>query len=179
MSRIGKNPVVIPDKVECKVVGNELSVKGPKGQLKVKFNDKIQMAVEGKSIVVKPKKQDNLSKALWGTTRTLASNMVKGVSEGFVRILEFNGVGYKAQVNGSILNLSLGFSHAIDYKLPEGVTAKVNKNQIEIYGSDKELVGFVASKVRSYRPPEPYKGKGVKYIEETIKRKAGKSAAKK
>ena len=179
MSRIGKNPIVIPEKVECKIVGNELSVKGPKGQLKAKFNDKIQMTVEGKSIVVKPKKVDTQSRALWGTMRTLANNMVKGVSEGFIRVLEFNGVGYKAQVNGPVLNLSLGFSHTIDFKLPDGVTAKVNKNQIEIHGSDKELVGFVASKVRSFRPPEPYKGKGVKYMEETIQRKAGKSAAKK
>lgn len=179
MSRIGKNPVAIPEKVECKVAGNVLSVKGPKGSLKLQVNDKVQVVVEGKNLVIKPKADDTKSKSLWGTTRTLVNNMVKGVSEGFMRVLEFNGVGYKAQVTGPVLNLSLGYSHTIDFKLPEGITAKVNKNQIEIYGSDKELVGFVASKVRSFRPPEPYKGKGVKYIEETIQRKAGKSAAKK
>ena len=115
---------------------------------------------------------------MWGTARTLVNNMVTGVTTGFTRTLEFNGVGYKAAVQGDTLNLSLGYSHPIEYKLPEGVSAKVTKNVIDLSGANKELVGFAASKIRSFRPPEPYKGKGVKYSDEHIIRKAGKSAGK-
>ena len=115
---------------------------------------------------------------MWGTARQLINNMVTGVDKGFTRSLEFTGVGYKAAVSGSTLTLNLGYSHPIEYPLPAGITAKVNKTQIDISGCDKELVGFVAAKVRSFRPPEPYKGKGVRYSDETIIRKAGKSGAK-
>jgi len=117
--------------------------------------------------------------AMWGTTRTLVANLVKGVTDGFTKSLEFNGVGYKASVNSNVLTLALGFSHNIDYKLPEGISVKVTKNIIDVSGANKELVGFVASEIRSFRPPEPYKGKGVKYVNETIIRKAGKSGGKK
>jgi len=115
---------------------------------------------------------------MWGTTRSLLSNMVTGVSTGFKRVLEFNGVGYKASVKGKVLVLNLGYSHPIDYQLPEGISAKVNKNVIELSGVDKEALGQSAAKIRSFRPPEPYKGKGIKYLEETIVRKAGKTGAK-
>jgi len=178
MSRIGKNPVVVPDKVEVKVNGTAVSVKGPKGQLDYTFNDKVTIALEGKEVTVKPVDESKFARSMWGTARTLINNMCVGVSEGFTKGLEFNGVGYKAAVKGTDLELNLGYSHPITYALPEGISAKVTKNVIEISGCDKELVGFVAAKVRSFRPPEPYKGKGVKYTDEHIIRKAGKTGGK-
>lgn len=178
MSRIGKVPVNIPEKVEVAIVGNIVTVKGAKGTLTHSLNDKVAVTLEGKAIVVKPKDDSAEARSQWGTARTLVGNMVTGVSVGFVKSLEFNGVGYKAAVNGNVLNLSLGYSHTIDFPLPAGVTAKVNKNQIDIEGSNKELVGQVAAKVRSFREPEPYKGKGVKYLDEKIIRKAGKAGGK-
>lgn len=179
MSRIGKKPIGIPDKVEVKVNGTTVEVKGPKGQLSYTFAKEVKIEKVEKAINVTPANQTTSAKALWGLSRTLLSNMVTGVTTGFVKSLEFNGVGYKAAVSGSTLTLNLGYSHAIDYKLPKGVEAKVNKNVIEFHGSDKELVGFVAAQVRSFREPEPYKGKGLKYTDETIIRKAGKTGAKK
>ncbi|ATH09293.1 50S ribosomal protein L6 [Halobacteriovorax marinus] len=178
MSRIGKVPVEIPEKVEVKVNGAHVAVKGPKGQLEYTFTDKVTISLEDKSVVVKPVDESKESRSLWGTTRTLVNNMVTGVSEGFTRTLEFNGVGYKAAVSGGTITLNLGYSHPIDYVLPTGVEAKVNKNVIDLTGCDKELVGFAAAKIRSFRPPEPYKGKGVKYSDETIIRKAGKAGSK-
>ena len=178
MSRIGKHPVAIPEKVEVTIKDNLVTVKGAKGTLTHKLHAEVLATVEGKTVVVKPKDDSVTARSQWGTARTLVNNMVTGVSVGFVKSLEFNGVGYKAAVNGATLNLSLGYSHPIDYTLPVGITAKVNKNQIDIEGSDKELVGQVAAKVRSFREPEPYKGKGVKYTTETIIRKAGKAAGK-
>ena len=179
MSRIGKNPVVIPDKVEVKINGQQVSVKGPKGQLEYTFNDSIIFAMKDKTVTVNPKDQTKASISMWGTARSLVNNMVIGVTDGFTKNLEFTGVGYKAQVKGTSITLNLGYSHPIDYKLPNGVSAKVEKNVISIMGADKELVGFVAAKVRSFRPPEPYKGKGIKYADEHIIRKAGKAGAKK
>ncbi len=178
MSRIGKVPVNIPEKVEVGIVKDVITVKGAKGTLAHKLNSNVVVSIEGKSITVKPKDESAEARSQWGTARTLVSNMVTGVSVGFVKSLEFNGVGYKAAVNGSVLNLSLGYSHTIDFPLPAGITAKVTKNQIDIEGSNKELVGQVAAKVRSFREPEPYKGKGVKYLEEKIIRKAGKAGGK-
>ncbi len=178
MSRIGKLPVAIPDKVEVKVDGATVSVKGPNGLLTHTFNNLVTIKIEDKSVVVAPINEEQNARAMWGTARTLVNNMVVGVSAGFTRSLEFTGVGYKAAVKGDEIELSLGYSHPINYKLPEGISAKVNKNQIDISGASKELVGFVAAKIRSFRPPEPYKGKGVKYLEETIIRKAGKSGGK-
>lgn len=179
MSRIGKNPVAIPDKVEVKIDGSHVVAKGPNGQLEFTFNEKVTIEQVEKTIIVKPVDESQAARSLWGTTRTLVSNMVTGVSTGFTKSLEFNGVGYKAMVNGQTLTLNLGYSHPIDYALPEGITAKVTKNVIDITGANKELVGFVAAKVRGFRPPEPYKGKGVKYIDEVIIRKAGKTGGKK
>ena len=134
---------------------------------------------EDKAIIVKPANTSNKSKALWGLTRTLVNNMVTGVTQGFTKKLEFTGVGYKASVSGSVLTLNLGYSHPIEYTLPEGVEAKVGKNTIDLTGINKELVGFAAAKIRSFRPPEPYKGKGVRYADEVIIRKAGKTGGKK
>lgn len=179
MSRIGKQPVGIPDKVEVKVNGLNVDVKGPKGQLSYTFLPKVKIEMAGKEINVTPINDSKEAKAVWGMSRTLLNNMVTGVTTGFTRALEFNGVGYKAAVSGSTLTLNLGYSHAIDFPLPKGIEAKVNKNVIEFTGCDKELVGFVAAKVRSFREPEPYKGKGLKYTDETIIRKAGKTGAKK
>ncbi len=178
MSRIGKHPVNVPEKVEVKVEGNVVTVKGAKGSLTRTFNNLVSLKVDGKAITVSPKDDSKEAKSQWGTARTQLSNMVTGVSTGFVKSLDFTGVGYKAGVTGNVLNLSLGYSHPIDYTLPTGISAKVNKNQIDIEGSDKELVGQVAAKVRSFREPEPYKGKGVKYTTETIIRKAGKTGKK-
>lgn len=179
MSRIGKSPVGIPDKVEVKINGLSVDVKGPKGQLSYTFRPEVKLAQEGKEIQVSPVDESTTARAMWGLSRTLLNNMITGVTTGFTKSLEFNGVGYKAVVNGSTLTLNLGYSHPIDYALPKGIEAKVNKNVIEFSGCDKELVGFVAAKVRSFREPEPYKGKGLKYTDETIIRKAGKTGGKK
>ena len=179
MSRIGKMPVVLPEKVEFKLDGMSVSVKGPKGQLSYTFPNCVKIEMKDKAVVVTPSSDSAESKSMWGTTRTLIGNMVTGVSEGFVKSLQFTGVGYKAALKGRVLNLNLGYSHPINYELPEGVDAKVGKNEIDILGCDKELVGFVAAKVRSFRPPEPYKGKGIRYKDEHIIRKAGKTGGKK
>ena len=180
MSRIGKAPINVPDKVEVAINGTEIAVKGPKGELKLNHHPLISVTKEDKVITVKPAAEsDAQAKALWGLTRTLVSNMVTGVTVGFTKKLEFNGVGYKAAVSGDTLTLNLGYSHPIDFKLPKGITAKAAKNEIEIEGIDKELVGFVAAKVRSFRKPEPYKGKGIRYADEVIIRKAGKTGGKK
>lgn len=180
MSRIGKAPVVVPDKVEVNINGCDIKVKGPKGELNFTHNSLVKVSKEDKTVVVAPvDANDNKSKAMWGLTRTLVNNMVVGVTDGFVKKLEFNGVGYKAAVSGNNITLNLGYSHPIDFALPEGISAKVTKNEIEITGINKELVGFVAAKIRSFRKPEPYKGKGIKYADETIIRKAGKTGGKK
>jgi len=179
MSRIGKKPIGIPDKVEVKISGSTVEVKGPKGQLSYTFTKEVKIEKADKAINVNPANESTTARAMWGMSRTLIGNMVTGVTTGFVKTLEFNGVGYKAAVSGTTLTLNLGYSHPIDYKLPKGIEAKVNKNTIEIHGSDKELVGFVAAQVRSFREPEPYKGKGLKYSDEKIIRKAGKTGAKK
>ena len=179
MSRVGKEPIVIPEKTEVQIDGANVKVKGPKGQLEYTFTDKVKIEKVEKTVVVTPVDSTQKARALWGTTRSLVNNMVIGVTEGFSKNLEYNGVGYKAVVKGSLITLNLGYSHPIDYKLPEGIQAKITKNVISINGCSKELVGFVAAKIRSFRPPEPYKGKGVKYVDEVIVKKAGKTGAKK
>lgn len=179
MSRIGKKPITIPEKVDVKINGEMVEVKGPKGHLTYSFHKDVKVEKADKQINLKPANSTTQAKAKWGMSRTILNNMVTGVTTGFMKTLEFNGVGYKAAVSGNTLTLNLGYSHAIDYKLPKGIEAKINKNTIEFYGCDKELVGFVAAQVRSYREPEPYKGKGLKYIDEKIIRKAGKTGAKK
>ncbi|MFP5490422.1 MAG: 50S ribosomal protein L6 [Bacteriovoracia bacterium] len=178
MSRIGKQPIALPEKVEIKIAGNVVEVKGPKGQLTYKVNQGIKVEKKDKTVEVTGT-TDRIGRSLWGLTRTIVGNMVTGVSVGFKKELEFNGVGYKAAVSGTTLQLNLGHSHQIDYKLPKGIEVKVNKNVVEVYGADKELVGFVAAEIRAYRPHEPYKGKGMKYVGEKVIRKAGKTGAKK
>lgn len=178
MSRIGKQPIIIPEKVQVSIEGMNVKVKGPKGELELVHNDGVNVVLEKGEVNITPVDDSTKNNAMWGLTRTLIFNMVTGVTEGFTKTLEFNGVGYRAAVSGSTLTLNLGYSHPIDYKLPEGVQAKVVKNTIEIGGIDKPLVGFVAAKIRSLRPPEPYKGKGIKYSDEVIIRKAGKTGAK-
>jgi large subunit ribosomal protein L6 len=178
MSRIGKKPIALPEKVEVKVAAGTVEVKGPKGQLTYKLVDGVKVEKKDKTVEVTGT-LDRVGRSVWGLTRTIVGNMVTGVSTGFKKELEFNGVGYKAAVSGTTLQLNLGHSHQIDYKLPKGIEVKVNKNVIEVHGADKELVGFVAAEIRAYRPHEPYKGKGLKYVGEKVIRKAGKTGAKK
>jgi large subunit ribosomal protein L6 len=179
VSRIGKNPVVVPEKVTVAISDRKIDVKGPNGALTFTHHEGVTVVQEGSEVVVKPVDESKKNRALWGLTRTLVSNMVVGVTTGWKKNLEFTGVGYKAASSGKGLTLNLGFSHPINYELPEGVSAKVEKNSIELTGANKELVGFAAAKIRSFRPPEPYKGKGVRYSDEVIIRKAGKTGAKK
>jgi len=175
MSRIGKKPVEIPSGVDVKLVENSITVKGPKGELKRELHPKMTIRQEGKTIVVERGSDHREDRSLHGLTRTLISNMVDGVTKGFERVLEINGVGYKAEVKGNILLLNMGYSHPVNFELPKGVTAAVDKmTTIKLTSIDKELVGQVAANVRSVRKPEPYKGKGIKYAEETILRKEGK-----
>jgi len=179
MSRIGKEPVTVPEKVNVTIADRKIDVKGPNGQLAFTHHAGVSVEQKEKEILVNPVDASQKNRALWGLTRTLINNMVVGVTDGFTKNLVFTGVGYKAAVSGSKLTLNLGFSHPIDYELPEGISAKVTKNEIAVSGANKELVGFAAAKIRSFRPPEPYKGKGIKYADETIIRKAGKTGAKK
>ncbi len=178
MSRIGKKPIALPEKVEVKVAAGTVEVKGPKGQLTYKLIAGVKVEKKEKTVEVTGT-LDRVGRSVWGLTRTIVGNMVTGVSTGFKKELEFNGVGYKAAVTGTTLQLNLGHSHQIDYKLPKGIEVKVTKNVIEVNGADKELVGFVAAEIRAYRPHEPYKGKGLKYVGEKVIRKAGKTGAKK
>ena len=182
MSRIGRKPVEIPKGVQVSITKDAVQVKGPKGTLNLKRHKAIEIKQakdEGKDVVVFERKGDDGSeRAAHGLMRALVINMMKGVTDGFTRQLEINGVGYKAEIKGPTILLSLGFSHPIEYKLPEGVTAKTEKNLLILSSIDREKLGGAAAKIRSFRPPEPYKGKGIKYIEETILRKAGKTAGK-
>lgn len=179
MSRIGKKLVIIPAGVKVTIVGTTMTVQGPGGSLTRTLPSGVSIQVEADCVQVHQNPQSDNTAALHGLTRTLIANMVEGVTKGFTRILDINGVGYRADARGPILNLSLGYSHPIDYPLPAGVTAEVEKQtKITIKGIDKELVGAVAAKIRSFRPPEPYKGKGIKYTEERIIRKAGKTGKK-
>ena len=179
MSKIGKKPIKIPKGVEVKISGVSVLLKGPKGELKKDFSSAIDISVNGEDVVLSLKKPVNDKKilALWGLSRSLIANMIKGVSDGFEKGLEFEGVGYKASLKGNDLELNLGYSHPITVKAPTGISFKVEKNTIKVIGSDKELVGQVAAMIRSKRPPEPYQGSGVKYSGEVIRRKAGKKAA--
>jgi len=176
MSRIGKLPVLIPAKVQVKVSGNHVKVEGPLGKAERTLPG-VDISHTGDSVTVGPRDMSRRSRALWGLSRSLVQNMVTGVSQGFERVLEINGVGYRAEVQGRDLVLALGKSHPVVFPLPEGITAEIEKQTtIKLKGTDKEALGQAAAKIRSFRPPEPYKGKGVKYREETIRRKAGKAA---
>ncbi len=177
MSRIGKKPIEIPAGVEVKVNGSEVTVKGPKGELKNTFNSKISIAVEGNEIIVTRPSDDKEYRSLHGLTRTLIANMVEGVTKGFSKELEVNGVGYRAVKQGKNLVMNLGFSHQVTVEEVPGITIDVpSANKVVISGADKQQVGQFAAEVRAKRPPEPYKGKGIKYADEHIRRKEGKAA---
>lgn len=175
MSRIGRNPVEIPKEVSVDLAEDLLTISGQLGQLSLFLTAEIEISIENSKLWVKPRRDDKYSRAMWGTTRANISNMVLGVEKGFTKRLEIVGVGYKAALHGKILNLSLGFSHEISYSIPEDITVRCDSpTLIEVSGSSKERVGQVAADIRAYRPPEPYKGKGIKYFDEKILRKEGK-----
>ncbi|MGR8952797.1 MAG: 50S ribosomal protein L6 [Gammaproteobacteria bacterium] len=175
MSRIAKAPVAIPQGVDVKLDGNHLTVKGSKGQLSYQFNSAIGVNVVDKTIQMEWNRDDKVATAQAGTARALINNMVVGVSAGYEKKLSLVGVGYRAQAKGNILNLALGFSHPIDFEVPAGITVETpSQTDILVKGNDKQLVGEVAAKIRGYRPPEPYKGKGVRYADENVARKEAK-----
>jgi large subunit ribosomal protein L6 len=175
MSRIGKKPVPLPKGVTATVDGKNVKVKGPKGELSLKLVAEVDAKVEADGITVVPNETMERARQMWGLSRTLVNNLVVGVTQGFQQKLEINGVGYRAAVQGKNLNLQLGFSHDVAYPIPAGITITSEKpTMLTVAGMDKQLVGQVAAEIRSYRPPEPYKGKGVKYAEEHIRRKEGK-----
>jgi large subunit ribosomal protein L6 len=179
MSRIGKLPIPIPESVTVRIDGQAVSVQGPKGTLDLATHPAISVRVEEREIRCQRASDERSHKALHGLTRSLLANMVEGVTKGFERRLDLVGVGYRAQMLGPNLSLALGFSHPIIFPVPSGVKVEVkDQTQIMVRGIDKQVVGAVAAKLRSFRPPEPYKGKGVKYAEERIRRKAGKAGAK-
>lgn len=175
MSRVGKIPVEVPTGVEVAISGDLISAKGKLGSLQYRATDDVVVTMDDGKISVKPANDSKRARAMWGTARSRLQNMVTGVSEGFTRNLEINGVGYRAAVQGKTLVLQLGFSHDVNYPIPEGIDIKCERpTAIAVSGADKQKVGQVAAEIRSYRPPEPYKGKGIKYDDEIIRRKEGK-----
>ena len=181
MSRIGKKPVVIPANVTVTIAeGNNVTVKGPKGELNYKFHPDMILKMEGNTVIVDRPDEEHLHKSLHGLTRTLLSNMVEGVANGYKKELDVNGVGYRAEKKGNQLVMRLGFSHEVIVDEIPGITIEVpSPNKIIIHGIDKQVVGQFAAEVRGKRPPEPYKGKGIKYVDEVIRRKVGKAGGKK
>jgi large subunit ribosomal protein L6 len=176
MSRIGKMPITIPAKVKVVLSGNTVKVEGPKGKLSLDLPRRTSLKIEGDKIVVSRDGEDAEAKAMHGLGRALVNNMVTGVIDGYVKKLEINGVGFKAAVQGKVVNMSLGYSHPINYPIPDQISVKVEENtKITVEGPDKHMVGKVAAELRSFYPPEPYKGKGVKYADEKIIRKEGKT----
>lgn len=176
MSKIGRIPIKLPDGVEMKVSpDNIVSVKGPKGELKQALSSGVKIDIADNVATVSVKNQDDKEqRSLWGLSRSLVNNMVIGTSQGYEKKLEINGVGYRAAIKGKTLTLEVGFSHPVVFNLPEQIEAKIEKNIITITGIDKQIVGEISAQIRKIKPPEPYKGKGIKYVEETIRRKAGK-----
>lgn len=175
MSRIGNKAIQIPDGVTATVDGQQIGVKGPKGELSVVLTDAVMAQMTDDGIKVDPRDESKQSRSMWGLSRTLVSNIVIGVTEGFTKTLEIQGVGYRAQVQGSKLQLQLGLSHDVNYAIPEGIKIECpSQTQIVVSGIDKQKVGQVAAEIRSYRPPEPYKGKGIRYEGEYVFRKEGK-----
>ncbi|MBL8709436.1 MAG: 50S ribosomal protein L6 [Rhodospirillaceae bacterium] len=175
MSRVGKNPVTLPQGVSVDLAGGLATVKGKLGSLKLPISETVEVKVDGDKVWVKPMTESKQSRMSWGATRANLRNMVEGVSKGFTKVLEINGTGYRAAVQGKNLQLNLGYSHDVSYPIPEGITVKCDKpTSISITGVDKQVVGQVAAEIRGYRKPEPYKGKGIKYATETILRKEGK-----
>ncbi len=178
MSRIGRLPVALDKNVKAVVTDGTLKVEGPKGKLELKLEPGFGVEVKDSRLVVKRPGDSKRERALHGLMRKLVANMAHGVSKGFTRVLEINGVGYRAELKGTTIQMTLGYSHPIIYQLPEGVTAKVDRQVIiTLESADRQLLGAVAAQIRELRPPEPYKGKGIKYATETIRRKAGKAAA--
>jgi large subunit ribosomal protein L6 len=178
MSRVGKIPVIIPDKVKVDVKGHTVSVEGPKGKVSKTFAPVVSITLADKQVTVAPKDDSRFSRAMFGTVRSVIAGMVKGASEGFVKDLEIQGVGFKANLKGKVLDLALGYSHAILFDIPEGIKITVvDQTKVKVEGADKQLVGKVTAEIRSYYPPEPYKGKGVRIVGERVRRKEGKTVA--
>ncbi len=177
MSRIGKKPVQIPKGVEVSMEGDLLTVRGPKGELRRRIHPDVSLDIDNEKIVVSVSDTSKKARSLHGLTRILVDNMVTGVTKGFERVLEIVGVGYRAELQGRTAVFNLGYSHPINFDLPEGIDARIEKTKVIVSGIDKELVGMTAAKIRNFRKPEPYKGKGIKYEEERIRRKAGKAGA--
>ena len=178
MSRIGKLPVPVPEKVEVSVSKGLVLVSGPKGKLSQHFDASVTVEVTDSEVIVSPNGESRQARAMHGTTRSIVANMVQGVTEGYSKDLEINGVGFKAIMKGNILDLDLGYSHPIEYSIPEGIQVTVVENvRIKVAGADKQLVGEVAAKIKRYYPVEPYKGKGVRIIGEYVRRKEGKKTA--
>ncbi len=178
MSRIGNKPITVPAGIEVNVDGQNITVKGPKGTLEREVSPKMEISLDGNVLTVKRPDDEPLNKSIHGLTRTLINNMIIGTTDGFERKLEVNGVGYRAQKKGNDLVLTLGYSHPVEMKAPEGITFEVEGNIITVKGIDKEVVGQTAAVIRTKRPPEVYRGKGIKYAEETIRRKEGKAGKK-
>ena len=178
MSRIGKKPIAIPAGIDVSVNGDMVEFKKGSVQKVLDTKGNVDVKVQDNEIVFSPKGADRQSSAFWGTYRALGQNIITGLTDGFKKQLEINGVGYRAAVNGNVLELQLGFSHPINYEFPKDIQITVEKNVVSIQGNDKQVVGQIAAEIRSFRAPEPYKGKGVKYSTETIIRKAGKTSKK-
>lgn len=175
MSRVGKNPVAVPSGVDVKIDGVIVTAKGKLGELSFRATEDVEITSEEGQIWVKPRNDSKRARSMWGTARARISNLVQGVSEGFTKNMEITGTGYRASVQGSNLNLQLGFSHDVVYPIPQGITVKCERpTAISISGADKQAVGQMAAEIRAFRPPEPYKGKGVRYADEEILRKEGK-----
>ena len=179
MSRIGKQPVIIPDKVQVTVSGDTVSVEGPKGKVSKLFAPVVKVTIADRKVVVSPTEdQSRFAKAMYGTVRSVIAGMVKGASEGYVKELEIQGVGFKANLKGTTLDLALGYSHPIVMEIPAGIKVTVtDQTKVRVEGADKQLVGAVTAEIRGYYPPEPYKGKGVRLVGERVRRKEGKTVA--
>ncbi len=179
MSRVGKKPIPIPANAKVKLEGDLLTVSGPKGELKRRLHPKVQVLLEGgKTLTVAVGESSREARSLHGLYRVLIANMVTGVTQGFQRVFEIVGVGYRAELKGRTAVLNLGYSHPVNFELPEGIDAQIDRTKITLSGIDRELLGQTAAIIRGFREPEPYKGKGIKYANETIRRKAGKAGAK-
>jgi large subunit ribosomal protein L6 len=178
MSRIGKKPVIIPDKVKVDLKDSSVHVEGPKGKIQKQFSPVVSFALADKKVTVKPTEDTRFARAMYGTARSIVAGMVKGVTEGYAKELEIQGVGFKAALKGKQLDLSLGYSHPILMDIPEGIKVTVTEGtRLKVEGCDKQLVGAVTAKIRSFYPPEPYKGKGVRIVGERVRRKEGKTVA--
>ncbi len=177
MSRVGKKPIQIPQDIKVKIDGDTIHVEGKKGKLSYRFLPQVEVKQEGNELIITRKAEDRFSRAIHGTTRSLIANMVEGLSKGFEKKLEIVGTGYRAQMQGNKLVLNLGYSHPIEYIPPKDISISVERNTITVSGYDKQKVGQVAAEIRAFRKPEPYKGKGIKYVDEVIRRKVGKIGA--